>query len=57
MFFFQIRVLVPGQPHAFFFDMLQDQRYYSISFEGVDNAEARKGAFTTLKVRYSHVSL
>lgn len=46
----QVRLLFPGQPHAFFFETLEENRYYTISLDGVDNADARTGAFTTLKV-------
>ncbi|CAN0336330.1 unnamed protein product, partial [Hapterophycus canaliculatus] len=43
----QVRLLYPGQPHAFFFETLQENRPYGISLDGVDNADARTGAFTT----------
>ncbi len=45
----QVRLLFPGQPHAFFFEALEEGRHYLISLDGVDNADARTGAFTTLK--------
>ncbi|CAM9897439.1 unnamed protein product, partial [Ectocarpus sp. 12 AP-2014] len=45
----QVRLLYPRQPHAFFFDTLEESRHYSIFLEGVDNGDARTGAFTTLK--------
>lgn len=48
---FEVRLLFPGRPHAFFFEMLEQHRYYTVSLDGVDNADARTGAFTTLKVR------
>lgn len=46
----QVRLLSPGHPHAFFFETLEESRHYTISLDGVDNADARTGAFTTLKV-------
>ena len=49
----QMRLLVPGQPHAFFFETLEEQRHYTITLDGVDNADSRTGGFTTLKVRFS----
>lgn len=46
----QVRLLSPGHPYAFFFETLEESRHYAISLDGVDNADARTGAFTTLKV-------
>lgn len=46
----QVRLLSPGHPHAFFFETLDESRHYTISLDGVGNADARTGAFTTLKV-------
>lgn len=40
-----------GRPHAFFFDGLEENRHYTVALDGVDNAETRTGAFTTLKAR------
>lgn len=45
-----MRMLYPGRPHAFFFDTLEENRYYTVTLDGVDNGDARTGAFTTLKV-------
>ncbi|CAM9458255.1 unnamed protein product, partial [Ectocarpus sp. 13 AM-2016] len=45
----QVRLLYPRKPYAFFFDTLEESRHYSIFLEGVDNGDARTGAFTTLK--------
>ncbi|CAM9986285.1 unnamed protein product [Scytosiphon promiscuus] len=45
----QVRLLYPGRPHVFFFETLEENRPYSIFLDGVDNADARTGAFTTLK--------
>ena len=53
----QVRLLSPGHPYAFFFETLEESRHYAISLDGVDNAETRTGAFTTLKVpTYAHAS-
>lgn len=46
----QMRMLYPGRPHAFFFDTLEENRYYTVTLDGVENGDARTGAFTTLKV-------
>lgn len=45
-----MRMLYPGRPHAFFFDALEESRHYTVALDGVENADARTGAFTTLKV-------
>lgn len=47
----QARILESGQPYAFFFEMLREGRHYTVSFDGVEDAGARTGAFTTLKVQ------
>eukprot|EP00752_Nemacystus_decipiens_P010481 g9338.t1 len=45
----QVRLLSPGHPYAFFFETLEEGRHYTIFLDGVENADARTGAFTTLK--------
>lgn len=45
-----MRMLYPGRPHAFFFEALEESRHYTVTLDGVEDADARTGAFTTLKV-------
>lgn len=56
-FLVKVRLLFPGRPHAFFFEMLEQHRHYIVSLDGVDNADARTGAFTTLKVSQHHLAI
>ncbi|CAM9913381.1 unnamed protein product, partial [Choristocarpus tenellus] len=50
----QVRILQPARPHAFYFDTLETHRHYTIKLEGVVNALARTGAFTTLSAWIDH---
>jgi hypothetical protein len=43
----QLRLLPKSRPYAFGFEGLEPARHYSLRLEGVENADSRRGGFTT----------